>query len=230
VHGQLRSFRDGPAPDIPGAAEAKANTYGFGLNTLGRFILRLPDEVLEEELPRLKSTLLTVRSLLFPASHDLFLLFNYLQALNDKTHLIVRECAVEAIVAAQMVLRDQTHLFTLLDGLTDDKKDFLTYMFAKHQVSDQTDPANVSTGIPRAGSSTAGTYTGQWDNNHPGMEKLVKEMKRLDSRTSTPPRAMLRRWYAFPSFPPSVFFIPPGNSFSLGLPTPVSMLAVSIQK
>lgn len=61
-----------------------------------------------------------------------------------------------------MVLRDETHLFTLLDGLSDEKKNLLTYLFDKH------------------GARGSRELT--------GMEKLEKEMKRLDGRTNTPPR------------------------------------------
>ena len=65
-----------------------------------------------------------------------------------------------------MILRDETHLFTLLDGLADDKKNLLTYLFERHD----------------ARGMTAG-------GGHSGMDKLEKEMRRLDTRTSTPPRA-----------------------------------------
>jgi CLIP-associating protein 1/2 len=85
------------------------------------------------------------------------------QALNDASSLVVRESAASAIIAAQLVLRDETHLFALLDGLADDKKNLLTYLFDKHAVR------------------AAG--------DGPGMERLEREMRRLDGRTATPPRA-----------------------------------------
>jgi len=44
----------------PEDEEVKASTYAFGLMALGKFILRLPAEITEEELPRLKGTLITV--------------------------------------------------------------------------------------------------------------------------------------------------------------------------
>ena len=47
----------------------------------------------------------------------------------------MREAATAATIAAQMVLRDETHLFTLLDGLPDEKKNLLTYMFDKHEAT-----------------------------------------------------------------------------------------------
>jgi hypothetical protein len=89
------------------------------------------------------------------------------QALNDKSSLVVRESAAASIIAAQLVLQDETHLFTLLDGLADEKKNLLTYLFEKHSV--------------RAAGSSAATAK-------LGMDRLVKEMNRLDNRTSTPPR------------------------------------------
>ena len=85
--------------------------------------------------------------------------------MNDRSSLIVRESAAAAITAAQLVLRDQTHLFTLLDGLTDEKKNLLTYLFDKHGA--------------RSLPSTNGSS---------GMEKLERELRRLDTRTSTPLR------------------------------------------
>ena len=89
-----------------------------------------------------------------------------LQALNDKASLIVRESAAAAIISAQLVLRDETHLFTLLDGLADDKKNLLTYLFDKHGA--------------RGMSPTAALQSS------PGVGKLEKEIRRLDTRMSTP--------------------------------------------
>ncbi|KAF9221886.1 hypothetical protein BS17DRAFT_784123 [Gyrodon lividus] len=52
MHSSLRTFLAEPALDVG----MKAGSHAFGLIALGRFILRLPAEVLEEELPRLKQT------------------------------------------------------------------------------------------------------------------------------------------------------------------------------
>lgn len=60
MHGSLRGFLAEPALD----AGAKAGSHAFGLIALGKFILRLPAEVLEEELPRLKQTLIAVSPVL----------------------------------------------------------------------------------------------------------------------------------------------------------------------
>lgn len=85
--------------------------------------------------------------------------------MNDKSSLIVRESAAAAIIAAQLVLRDETHLFALLDGLADEKKNLLTYLFDKHGARGNGDLKG-----PR------------------GIDKLEKEIRRLDTRTSTPLR------------------------------------------
>lgn len=86
--------------------------------------------------------------------------------MNDKTSLIVRESAAAAIIAAQLVLHDETHLFALLDGLADEKKNLLTYLFDKHGAR------GLTTSADSAG----------------GMAKLQKEIRRLDTRASTPSR------------------------------------------
>lgn len=131
---------------------------------LGKFILRLPAEIAEEELPRLKQTLVTVCSS-FLSDTAAVELMALCQALNDKSSLIIRESAAAAIIAAQLVLRDETHLFTLLDGLADEKKNLLTYLFDKHGARNTV--------------TTNGTT---------GMDKLEKEMRRLDTRTNAPHR------------------------------------------
>lgn len=60
VHASLIVFHAEPIPSQVDE-EAKAATSAFGLMALGKFILRLPAEIAEEELPRLKGTLITVR-------------------------------------------------------------------------------------------------------------------------------------------------------------------------
>ncbi|KAJ7276185.1 clasp N terminal-domain-containing protein [Mycena haematopus] len=144
MHASLRSFSAEAYPPTA-SEEAKAASHAFGLIALGKFILRLPAEIAEEELPRLKKTLIS--------------------ALNDKSSLVIRESAAAAIISAQLALRDETHLFALLDGLADEKKNLLTYLFDKH-------------GVRGAMASTGPS----------GVEKLEKEMRRLDTRTSAPPR------------------------------------------
>ncbi|KAG5646405.1 hypothetical protein DXG03_003455 [Asterophora parasitica] len=144
MHASLRAFHAEPHP-ATSDDDVKSVAYAFGLIALGKFVLRLPAEIAEEEIPRLKGTLIS--------------------SLNDKTSLIVRESAAATIIAAQLVLRDETHLFALLDGLADEKKNLLTYLFDKHGAR----------GLTAATSSL-------------GMDKLEKEIRRLDTRTSTPSR------------------------------------------
>ena len=92
------------------------------------------------------------------------------QALSEPNSLVVRESAAACIVASQVVLRDETHLFTLLDGLPDEKKNLLTYLFDKHGA--------------RGGAVGGNGVFGS------GTDKLEKELRRLDGRTNTPPRAL----------------------------------------
>ncbi|KAJ3533311.1 hypothetical protein NM688_g7304 [Phlebia brevispora] len=146
MHANIRTFRDSPLPALSDA-DIKNGTYAFGLIALGKFILRLPAEVLEDELPRLRPTLI---SALTDTSFD--------------SSLNVREAAAASIIAAQLILRDEGRLFALLDGLPEDKKNLLTYLFDKHGCR------------------------GMIGEEQSGMEKLEREMRRLDGRTSTPLR------------------------------------------
>lgn len=161
MHASLRAFQVDPHHPMSDDV-VKAASFAFGMIALGKFILRLPAEILEEELPRLKSTLISVRVFLV-CYGEYRVQLTVVQALNDKTSLVIRESAAASIIAAQLVLRDETHLFALLDGLADDKKNLLTYLFDKH-----------------------GTR-GQTLSNDAGMEKLEKEMRRLDTRTNISP-------------------------------------------
>ncbi|KZT72610.1 hypothetical protein DAEQUDRAFT_722772 [Daedalea quercina L-15889] len=147
LHACVRVFRDTPPPESS-SVEIKDGTYAFGLVALGKFVLRLPAEVLEEELPRLRATLISA-----------------LTNESRNSSLMVREAAAAAIIAAQLVLRDEAHLFALLDGLPDDKKNLLTYLFDKHGCRDTSEMLGPSR-----------------------TEKLEREMRRLDNRTNTPPR------------------------------------------
>jgi CLIP-associating protein 1/2 len=59
MHASLKEFYETEAPSVADE-ETKAAAHAFGLIALGKFILRLPAEVAEEELPRLKGTLISV--------------------------------------------------------------------------------------------------------------------------------------------------------------------------
>ena len=82
---------------------------------------------------------------------------------------MVRQAATTAITAAQVILQDETHLFALLEPLPDDKKNLLTYFFEKN---------HARGAVERVGNNRGDS----------GMEKLSKEMDRLDQRISTPPK------------------------------------------
>ncbi|EIW82237.1 hypothetical protein CONPUDRAFT_143692 [Coniophora puteana RWD-64-598 SS2] len=138
LHGSLRTFMAEPSADV----SSRDATHAFGLIALAKFIMRLPLEILEDELPRLKTTLLS--------------------ALNESAP-VVREAASTAIIAAQMVLRDETHLFALLDGLSEYQKNLLTYYFEKH-----------------------GARAVDVNANAAGMTKLEGQMGRLDKLMNTP--------------------------------------------
>lgn len=59
MHASLRTFYACPPP-LFSDETVKLASYAFGIIALGKFILRLPAEILEEELPRLKATLISV--------------------------------------------------------------------------------------------------------------------------------------------------------------------------
>ncbi|KAG8938284.1 suppressor of tub2 mutation [Tulasnella sp. 408] len=110
VHRSLEGFLKRPAPE-ESLVDARTSSYCFSLVALAKFILLLPAEVLEDELPRLKNTLIT--------------------ALSDSTSASIREAAYVTIIAAQIKLRDERQLFTILSGLSETQKHLLTYEFEK---------------------------------------------------------------------------------------------------
>lgn len=166
MHAALRAFSNKDPSSISlKSATVKAASYAFGMIAIGKFILRLPFEVLEDELPRLKTTLLTVSAPWKPRCFMNWCLRRFYQSLSDPESLVIREAAASVIIAAQLVLRDETHLFTLLDGLPDDKKNLLTYLFDKHGTRDFSATNGVS-----------------------GVKRLTKEMNRLDIRSNNVPK------------------------------------------
>lgn len=52
-----------------GNTESRALSHAFGLLALGKFILRLPTEILEDELPRLQLTLSQVSTYSYYGSY-----------------------------------------------------------------------------------------------------------------------------------------------------------------
>lgn len=93
---------------------------------------------------------------------------------RDPSRTTVREAAYATIVAAQAVLRNETHLFELLDGLDASKKNLLTYYFDKHGARGTVEGVKIS------GTAIPGHEPGPED------EKVVKELIRLDAKISTP--------------------------------------------
>lgn len=61
MHASLRAFSAVRVGDSSNGV--RYSTFAFGLIALGKFVLRLPPEVAEEELPRLKETLTAVGAL-----------------------------------------------------------------------------------------------------------------------------------------------------------------------
>ncbi|KAF8592524.1 hypothetical protein K439DRAFT_1400409 [Ramaria rubella] len=143
----LKNFLAQPTPSFA-SQNAKLRAHAFGLITMAKFIIRLPADILEEELPKIKLSLTNA----------------YLNA-----EAMVRQAATTAITAAQVILQDEAHLFALLEPLPDDKKNLLTYFFEK---------SNARGAVERVGESPGIS----------GIERLSKEMDRLDQRISTPPK------------------------------------------
>jgi len=65
AHGCLKAFLAKPMPE-GATAEMRSLTLAFGLLALAKFIPNLPAEVIEEELPRLKAILISVRHVQCP--------------------------------------------------------------------------------------------------------------------------------------------------------------------
>jgi len=77
MHASLKVFQsESPPTESETDGDVKAVTSAFGLMALGNFILRLPAEIAEEELPRLKVTLINVCFLSFWQNFGLYSLFS----------------------------------------------------------------------------------------------------------------------------------------------------------
>ena len=87
MHGCVKSFASTPSPpDVGDSAELKTMSYCFGLSALGKFIRRLPGEILEEELPRLKDTLISVGIILIAMLYLLTWVFSLLRLSRTPRH------------------------------------------------------------------------------------------------------------------------------------------------
>lgn len=108
ANGCLLAFLD-EAPPSPELEAVRANSWAYGLVGMAKLVMRFPPDILEEEIPRIRSTLTT--------------------AISYEPSALVRGAATVAIAACQLVLRDETHLFALLGNLPNEKKNLLTYYF-----------------------------------------------------------------------------------------------------
>lgn len=60
ANGCLLSFLD-EAPPSPELEAVRVNSWAYGLVGMAKLVMRLPPDILEEEVPRIRSTLTTVR-------------------------------------------------------------------------------------------------------------------------------------------------------------------------
>ncbi|KAG8899341.1 suppressor of tub2 mutation [Tulasnella sp. 403] len=123
VHRKLDEYLRGGTVSDPTLADTTTSSYCFALLTIAKFILLLPAEVLEDELPRVRDSLL--------------------KAISPSEPAPVREASYAVMIAAQINLRDETLLFTLLSGLTETQKHLLTYEFDKLKTRGGTESDDV---------------------------------------------------------------------------------------
>ncbi|CAE6428959.1 unnamed protein product [Rhizoctonia solani] len=143
ANGCLHSFL-GEDPPTPELEPVKVNSWAYGLVGIAKIMMRLPPDILEEEIPRVRGTLTT--------------------AICYEQSSLVRGAATVAIAACQMVLRDETHLFTLLGNLPNEKKNLLMYYFNR-----------TGSRGPAGGTVEAG--------------KVDEELRKIDRGATLPPRA-----------------------------------------
>ncbi|CAE6430854.1 unnamed protein product [Rhizoctonia solani] len=143
ANGCLHSFLDEDPPSTE-LEPVRANSWAYGLVGMAKIMMRLPSDILEEEIPRVRGTLTT--------------------AICYEQSSLVRGAATVAIAACQMVLRDETHLFTLLGNLPNEKKNLLMYYFNR-----------TGSRGPAGGTVEAG--------------KVDEELRKIDRGTTLPPRA-----------------------------------------
>ncbi|KAF8741306.1 CLASP N terminal, partial [Rhizoctonia solani] len=143
ANGCLHSFLD-EGPPTPELEPVRINSWAYGLVGIAKIMMRLPPDILEEEIPRVRGTLTT--------------------AICYEQSSLVRGAATVAIAACQMVLRDETHLFTLLGNLPNEKKNLLMYYFNR-----------TGSRGPAGGAVEAG--------------KVDEELRKIDRGATLPPRA-----------------------------------------
>lgn len=64
----LKNFLSHAEPNSV-SKDVKLRAHAFGLITMAKFIIKLPADILEEELPKIKSNLLEVPLLSSPVQH-----------------------------------------------------------------------------------------------------------------------------------------------------------------
>ncbi|GAA5961136.1 hypothetical protein JCM3765_001239 [Sporobolomyces pararoseus] len=92
-------------------SDATSRSFALGLKLIGSFFEGLPAEVLEDVFGQAKELIK--------------------KALNDQSSGDLRRAAINALVSAQSVLRDEKRLTEMMDGLASDQANLLTYYCAK---------------------------------------------------------------------------------------------------
>lgn len=109
----LPPAEDHATPDLA------AKSFALGLRLIGKFFERLPSEVLEDEVPRRAGLIKRVRGGLVAQCLRLTLFAE--QGLNDQHSGDLRRAAVNSLVSAQSVLRDEQRLYEMVGGLGKDQ-------------------------------------------------------------------------------------------------------------
>ena len=118
--------------------DAKARSFALALKLVGGFFESLPAEVLEDIFPQSKDLIKKVscrhlESLFRRNEADSTEICS--QALNDQSSGDLRRAAINALVSAQSVLRDEKKLTEMIDGLEPDQvrlKNFATSQVVTH--------------------------------------------------------------------------------------------------
>ncbi|GAA5925902.1 CLASP family protein [Sporobolomyces koalae] len=99
------------ASDTAVTTTTTRSSYALGLKLLGSLFESLPVEILEDVFPQTQSLIKS--------------------ALNDQTSGDLRRAAINALVSAQSVLRDESKLTNMMQGFEPDQANLLSYYCAK---------------------------------------------------------------------------------------------------
>lgn len=122
--GALQSAVDSYLSSTATTSEAKARSFALALKLVGSFFEALPAAVLEDVIPQTKELIKQVSHFRSPvvSSYGRLMYLCFLsQALNDQTSGDLRRAAINALVSAQSVLRDEKRLTEMVDGLAPDQ-------------------------------------------------------------------------------------------------------------